>query len=97
MQRVAEELGVDITTFSRQIKALSEKGLILRRVSPGDRRVNLLDLTEEGLVMLERIDIYLDEKLEQVFSPLTKFERDCVSRSINLVADVIDTLVEGKS
>src|SRR5512138_249226 len=42
MQQVADELGIDITTFSRQIKAMEERRLLERRPSAKDRRVNLL-------------------------------------------------------
>jgi DNA-binding MarR family transcriptional regulator len=95
MQRVAEELGVDVTTFSRQVKALSEKGLIVRRLSPADRRVSLLDLSAEGVRVLERIDIHVNEKMERIFSPMTTFERDCVSSSLELIAGVMENMVEG--
>ena len=37
MQQVANALGIDITTFSRQIKTMAEKGLIEKR-SPSDYR-----------------------------------------------------------
>src|SRR5512136_2544161 len=55
MQQVAEELGMDVTTFSRQAKSLEGKGLIVRRMSPEDRRVNILGLTDEGMRALEEI------------------------------------------
>ena len=41
MQQVAEELGLDVTTFSRQAKNLVQKGLIVRQTSHDDRRVCL--------------------------------------------------------
>jgi DNA-binding MarR family transcriptional regulator len=94
MQRVAEELGVDVTTFSRQVKALTEKGLIVRRLSPADRRVCLLDLSAEGMMVLQRIDIHMNEKVERIFSPMTTFERDCVSRSLDLLAGIMVNMVE---
>jgi DNA-binding MarR family transcriptional regulator len=94
MQRVAEELGVDVTTFSRQVKALAEKGLIVRRLSPADRRVSLLDLSAEGMKVLERIDIHMDEKVERIFSSMTTFERDCVSRSLDLLAGIMVNMIE---
>jgi DNA-binding MarR family transcriptional regulator len=90
MQQVAEELGVDSTTFSRQVKSLTEKGLTVRRVSQEDRRVNLLELTDEGVCMLERIDLQMNEKMEQVFSDMTDFERDCVCRSLELISGVME-------
>jgi DNA-binding MarR family transcriptional regulator len=89
MQRVAEELGLDITTFSRQIKTLEEKGLIHRRVSPDDRRVNILGLTESGLRVLANIDKYMEEKIEQIFSSMTPFERETVTRSLGLLNEAV--------
>src|SRR6266540_5327514 len=59
IQQVADELGMDITTFSRQIKTLGGKKLIDRRMSPEDRRVSLLGLTTEGERVLTQIDRYM--------------------------------------
>lgn len=66
MQWVAEELGMDVTTFSRQAKGLEGKGLIVRKVSPDDRRVSLLGLTGEGKRVLEQIDQYMAGKINNV-------------------------------
>jgi len=91
MQQVAEELGMDITTFSRQAKRLEAKGLIVRQVSPDDRRVNLLRVTEEGMQTLEAIDRYMVEKLERIFSAMTPFERDTVVGSLKLLNEALAT------
>lgn len=69
MQRVADELGLDITTFSRQVKGLEQKGLIVRRVSSGDRRVSLLSLTQAGEDVLVRIDSYLEKRSKHCSLP----------------------------
>lgn len=89
IQRVAEELGIDVTTFSRQVKALEEKCLLAKRVSPDDRRVSLLRLTDEGRQVLDRINRFMSIKLEQVFSRMTEFERASVTRSLALLNDSI--------
>ena len=89
MQRVAEELGMDVTTFSRQAKSLEGKGLIVRQTSPDDRRVNILRVTEEGMRTLEEIDRYMVEKLERIFSALTPFERITVVGSLKLLNEVL--------
>ena len=89
MQRVAEELGMDVTTFSRQAKSLEGKGLIMRQVWPDDRRVSLLGLTDEGLRMLEQIDGYMAAKLEQIFAPMTPFERETVVKSLALLNEAV--------
>ena len=85
MQEVAEELGMDITTFSRQVKNLEAKGLVRRRVSPDDRRVSLLGLTGDGQQVLEKIDAYMAARLERVFGRMSAFERETVIRSLGLL------------
>ncbi len=89
MQQVAEELGMDVTTFSRQAKTLESKGLILKTGSPDDRRVYLLSLTEQGLQVLTQIDTYMETKIEQIFSPMTPFERESVTRSLGLLNEAV--------
>ncbi|HEX9023834.1 MAG TPA: MarR family transcriptional regulator [Geobacteraceae bacterium] len=85
MQQVAEELGMDVTTFSRQAKSLEAKGLIVRRVSPEDRRVALLGLTPSGENVLGRIDRYMADRIERLFSSMSPFERETVIRSLGLL------------
>lgn len=85
MQQVAEELGMDITTFSRQAKSLEAKGLITRQTSPGDRRVSLLGLTSAGEEVMGRIDLYMAGRIERIFSSMTSFEREIVTRSLALL------------
>ena len=89
MQQVAEELGMDVTTFSRQAKSLEGKGLIVRQLSPDDRRVNLSGETREGMRMLEQIDRYMAEKLERIFSATTPFEQEAVVRPLALLKEVL--------
>lgn len=89
MQQVAEELGMDVTTFSRQAKSLEEKGFISRRVSPDDRRVTLLGLTDAGRQVLEKIDGYMAARLERVFGRMSTFEHETVVRSLGLLNDAL--------
>jgi DNA-binding MarR family transcriptional regulator len=84
IQQVADELGIDITTFSRQIKSLEAKGLVSRRPSEKDRRVSLLRITTKGEMMMERIDSYMKDRLSQIFTIMTPFEQQVVTRSIGL-------------
>lgn len=92
MQQVAEALGIDVTTFSRQAKALETKGYISRRVSHEDRRVVLLDLAEAGEQVLIKIDLYMTERLARVFGGMTTFERETVVRSLGLLNVAIASL-----
>ena len=85
MQRIAEELGLDVTTFSRQIKGLEGKGLVARRASAEDRRVSLLELTPVGAALLDRIDCYMAERIRTIFTNMSGFEQETVARSLELL------------
>jgi DNA-binding MarR family transcriptional regulator len=89
MQQVAEELGMDVTTFSRQAKSLEGKGLMTRQVAPDDRRVSLLGLTAEGSRVLEKIDRYMADRIEQIFSRMSEFERETIVRSLGLLNEAV--------
>lgn len=85
MQRIAEELGMDVTTFSRQVKGLEGKGFVSRRASAEDRRVSLLELTPSGAVMLEKINRFMAKKIAAIFAQMSSFEQDTVTRSLGLL------------
>jgi len=85
MQQVAEALGMDITTFSRQVKNLESKGLIRKELDPEDRRINLLSLTPEGERVENNIDRQMERYLAQIFGQMTDFEREIVIRSVGLL------------
>jgi DNA-binding MarR family transcriptional regulator len=89
MQQVADELGIDVTTFSRQIKGLEGKGLVTRRPSPKDRRVSLLGLTGEGERVLGQIDRYMADRIGQLFTVMTPFEQEVVTRSLGLFNEAL--------
>jgi DNA-binding MarR family transcriptional regulator len=85
MQQVADSLCMDITTFSRQVKSLTEKGLVRKEALPEDRRVYVLSLTEAGREMEKQIDENVSAYIDQIFSQFTEFEKDTVIRSIKLL------------
>lgn len=97
MQQVAEELGMDVTTFSRQVKGLEGRGLIVRSVSPDDRRVALLGLTTAGEDVLARINHYMTDRIEQIFSSMTPFEQETVARSLGLLNEAVARTAESGS
>ncbi|WP_237754216.1 MarR family winged helix-turn-helix transcriptional regulator [Geobacter sp. OR-1] len=89
IQLIAGELGVDITTFSRQIKKMEAKKLVNRRASPDDRRVSLLDLTPTGVEVLCSIDNYITEWTAGILERMSRFEQETVARSLSLLNDAI--------
>lgn len=89
MQRVADVLGMDVTTFSRQVKTLEGKGLVVRRASADDRRVSLLSLSTAGEDVLGRIDQYMAANIDRIFSSMTTFEQETVIRSLGLLNEAL--------
>lgn len=89
IQQVAEALGTDITTFSRQVQSLIKMGLVKKAPDPDDRRVYVLSLTTEGKYVAATIDQQMNAYLEEVFSHMNEFEKETVIRSIKLLNDAM--------
>lgn len=89
MQQVAEALGMDITTFSRQIKTLEQKGFVQKNLDPSDRRVSILSLTDEGSKAEKVIDDRMRDYIDKILAQMTDFERDMVIKSIQLLNKTI--------
>nr|WP_202404947.1 MarR family transcriptional regulator [Shimazuella alba] len=85
MQQIAQTLGIDITTFSKQIQSLVKMKLVKKTPSPDDRRVSILSLTTEGTFIATMIDQEMNQYLEEVFGYMSVEEREMVLRSIKLL------------
>ncbi|WP_309119789.1 MarR family winged helix-turn-helix transcriptional regulator [Paenibacillus sp.] len=85
VQQVAEALGTDITTFSRQVQSLMKMNLVQKTADPDDRRVYVLSLTTEGKFVAATIDKQINAYLDEVFSHMNEFERETVLRSLRLL------------
>jgi DNA-binding MarR family transcriptional regulator len=85
MQQIADALGMDITTFSRQIQTLVRKKLVKKTPSDQDRRVYILELTTEGKMVSAAIEQRVKDYLTQIFSHMNEFEKETVIRSLKLL------------
>ncbi|WP_019156633.1 MarR family winged helix-turn-helix transcriptional regulator [Robertmurraya massiliosenegalensis] len=85
MQQIADTLGIDITTFSRQVQSLVKMNLVKKTPDPEDRRINILSLTVEGKYVATTIDEQMNTFLNEVFSEMNDFEKETVIRSIRLL------------
>ncbi|WP_438446532.1 MarR family winged helix-turn-helix transcriptional regulator [Gorillibacterium sp. sgz5001074] len=85
MQQIAETLGTDITTFSRQAQSLIQMNLVKKSPHPDDRRVSILKLTTEGKYVAATIDQQMNDYLNEVFSHMNDFEKETVIRSLKLL------------
>jgi DNA-binding MarR family transcriptional regulator len=89
MQQIAETLGTDITTFSRQIQSLVKMNLVKKTSDPDDKRISILSLTTEGKYVATTIDQQINSFLDEVLSHMNDFEKETVIRSIKLLNDAM--------
>ncbi|MBL0389145.1 winged helix-turn-helix transcriptional regulator [Tumebacillus sp. ITR2] len=87
IQQVAETLGLEITTFSRQVQTLVDAGLVKKTPYANDRRIQILSLTEQGEYTATEIDKEINQYLNEIFSQMTDFEKQIVVHSIKLLND----------
>ncbi|WP_404443636.1 MarR family transcriptional regulator [Sutcliffiella horikoshii] len=85
MQQVAETIGMDITTFSRQIQTLVKLELVEKRQSAEDKRVYHLYLTENGKKVEQEINQQMLHYLKNVFSNLSENESVEVVESLKVL------------
>ncbi|WP_135557779.1 MarR family winged helix-turn-helix transcriptional regulator [Paenibacillus cymbidii] len=89
MQQIADVLGTDITTFSRQVQSLIKLNLVKKSPAADDRRVFILSLTVEGKFVATSIDQQMNMFLNEVFSHMNEFEKETVIRSIRLLTEAM--------
>jgi len=87
IQQIADTLGTDITTFSRQIQSLIKTGFVKKTPATEDRRISILSLTEEGEEVNKLIDKQMNDYIQEIFSQMNEFEKDIVIRSLKLLND----------
>jgi DNA-binding MarR family transcriptional regulator len=71
-REIAELLGVDRTTMVALIDELQRKRLVRRRPQPGDRRKNIVTLTRQGRVLMQRGGHLIDDCERQFLGSLSK-------------------------
>jgi DNA-binding MarR family transcriptional regulator len=72
---LAGEIGIDRTTTSTVLSRLQARGIVSREIDPENRRTKRAFLTEQGRVMLFRMQQSIDEAHEQLIEPLDRAER----------------------
>nr|USW04004.1 MarR family winged helix-turn-helix transcriptional regulator [Pseudomonas pergaminensis] len=65
---LADRVGRDYTTVSRQVAKLESLGLVLRQASALDRRVRESVITEKGKAMTDRVDDARERMGVSIFS-----------------------------
>ena len=90
MTELAALLGLEISTVSRRVKALEDRGLVERETSPTDRRATLLRLTPEGRALFERLSASWREMLAEVLDGWDPFSIEVFAELFARFADALE-------
>jgi DNA-binding MarR family transcriptional regulator len=89
---LAELVGRDYTTVSRQIAKLDSLGLITRRPSKADNRVREAVITAKGKEMTSAIDAARERMATVLFAKWSKRDREDLARLMRRFADDLQSL-----
>lgn len=87
---IGMDVGLDRTTTADVIKRLQERGLIDRRINPGDKRSRQAALTCAGAVLVQDLHASMARAQQRLLDPLSPRDRAVFMR-------LLGTLVEGNN
>ncbi|RTX94144.1 MarR family transcriptional regulator [Pseudomonas sp. C 49-2] len=86
---LADRVGRDYTTVSRQVAKLESLGLVLRQASAVDRRIRESVITEKGKAMTDRVDDARERIGVSIFSTWDEGDFDNLVRLMRKFAEDI--------
>jgi DNA-binding MarR family transcriptional regulator len=87
LSELAQKVGVDISTLSRQVHHLEGAGLVGRSVVEEDRRAALLSVTDDGRHLVRRIRAAKRAAITEMLEGWTADERAELGRVLGHLAD----------
>ncbi|WP_229223734.1 MarR family winged helix-turn-helix transcriptional regulator [Duganella sp. sic0402] len=95
---LADLVGRDYTTVSRQVARLDELGLVVRRAGARDKRVREAEVTELGREMADAIDRTREQLVGELMADWSSAERRDLSRLLKrMAASMNEWMVSRKS
>lgn len=94
---LARASGLDTSTIAGVIDRLEGRGLLLRSVSPADRRARLLTLTPEGHAVLREVVPCMHRAQERILAPLAPGEQREFLRMLRTLVDANNELSRAPS
>jgi DNA-binding MarR family transcriptional regulator len=92
---MADRVGRDYTTVSRQVAKLESLGLVERRAGAADRRVREAVVTPKGKAMADRVDAARERLGRAIFESWDPQEVDALVRLMRKFADAMKDMPEG--
>ncbi len=73
-RQLAEQVGIETSTLTRQLDAMQAQGLIERAVNGDDRRSKQVRLTPKAVPLMERMTVIVAEAREELLSDIDPVE-----------------------
>jgi DNA-binding MarR family transcriptional regulator len=85
--RIGRRCGIDQSDMHAMLNELTEQRHVARTPDPGDRRRNLITLTDAGRRRLEELDTRLTRVQDDVLNALSATERDTLIALLTRILD----------
>jgi DNA-binding MarR family transcriptional regulator len=89
LNELAEALGVDTSTLSRQVQQLVESGLLDRTPDANDRRYVILSLTDAGVRQTVAIAGQMEDYIQHLFIHIPQEKQEQVLESLGILNDAM--------
>ena len=97
LSTLADRLGIDISTASRHVHSLQQKGLVLRATDPADRRAANLSLTDAGRDVLTKVHGARCRVIERVVDDWDEGEIEQLAVLMERLGQGISSIVSGEA
>ena len=89
VKELADFVGRDYTTVSRQVAKLATLGLVERRPAPTDARMRVATITAQGKAMTDAVDAAREARARQLFKSWSTEDFDAMVRLVRRLAAAI--------
>ncbi len=83
-------LGVSKALVSRSVTSLEQKGLITVKGIPNDKRISHIELTENAIHVLEKINIEIEKINQVLFKDIPTKDIQCMIETMNKMNEKIE-------
>lgn len=83
-------LGVSKALVSRSVTNLEQKGLITVKGIPNDKRISHIELTEDAIPVLEKINIEIEKINQVLFKDIPTKDIQCMIETMNKMNEKIE-------
>jgi DNA-binding MarR family transcriptional regulator len=87
---LAERVGRDYTTVSRQLARLEALGLVNRRISRSDRRAREVTITADGRAAVQAVDGARERLAQKMFRGWSEADFEQLVRLLRMLADGLE-------